>query len=317
MGFLVLLLGAGCTQELDIILPGKPVIIVYGVVSPDDSLHRIRVSRSASDKDVSWFQDAEVFLELRTSRGDVVERRQMNPDSPGVEIPGPGNSGKAVLYTCPSMQMQTGSPENPATYALTLSVPRENLYVYGETHIPQEPFLILGDGLRRGTSLTVYPQNDENRIEILLPDLVWVEFHTLIHYTEFYKDSSVRKTIDYSREYKAEVRNSGNRFDHFNFDADWFINQILAHVKRDSFVTGRRLESIEFIQVHGTREFSEYRDSYSLSPDMGATLYSNVTGGMGLFTASNTRKYSGFSLNAISLDSLANGICTKRLLFKN
>ncbi len=307
----------GCRNDFELALPGGPVPVIYGVISPDDSVHRIYLSQTIPSRDSlpSAPPEADVFLELRTPEGLVIERKRLTRVQGLPKTDGFFRMEPNFYYECAAMDIVEPSPGKRILYALTAALSGNTNYLYAETEIPPEPFLQFGKGLNTLIPVNLYPEKGENEINIFLPDTLWSEFHAVVHYSEKINQAWQTKSIRYHRKYPAVIRNSDTRSDHFYLDEGWFFTLIINNIKQDTLVQARRFSHMEFGMNYASRTFNDYYRSVQYQSDLDPSVYSNIVSGMGMFCAANSRFYSGFTLNSRSLDSLINGICTRDLKF--
>ncbi|HBB91741.1 MAG: hypothetical protein A2X22_13920 [Bacteroidetes bacterium GWF2_49_14] len=321
----LILAGQGCRNDIDLVLSSDPIPVVYGIISPDDSIHRIYLTQSINPMDspgnltaapfVVTVPEADVFLELRTPEGLVIERSRLRRVQGLPRMEGIFRAEPNVHYECAAMNIIDPAPGTMVLYTLTVALSGNPHFLYAETEIPPEPSLQFGKGLHTHTPVNLFPEQTENEISIYLPDTLWTEFHVVVHYFEKINQDWQHQSIRYKRNYPAVIRNSDTRTDHFNLDEGWFFTLIINNIKKDPLVQARRFDHMEFGVTYASRAFNDYYRSIQYESDLDNSLYSNIVSGMGLFCASNSRHYSGFMLNPRSLDSLMNGICTRGLKF--
>ncbi|MCX6223519.1 MAG: hypothetical protein NTV01_01985 [Bacteroidia bacterium] len=85
--FIFLVMISSCETNFNPNIPAKPIPVVYGIISPQDSLYFIRLTKTfigegdaydfARIPDSIYYQDALVFLETRDLKGKLIERIQL------------------------------------------------------------------------------------------------------------------------------------------------------------------------------------------------------------------------------------------------
>lgn len=316
------LAGSSCRNDFDLVVPGESIPVIYGLISPQDSVHRIRLTRSFSGSgsalemakscDSLYYPDAEVFLELRNPDGRVIDRKKLQrtllPDrSDGLFCISPNYD-----YQCSPMPVIDSDTNHPAHYVLSVTLPGSQKFCYAETVVPPLPSLKMPELWRNQHFIDLFI---DNRIGILLPDQYFTEFKVLLHYSELKSGNWSQKQVLHERRYIAAVRNSLTRFDELNLNEDWFINLVVHSIQIDTTVQARHLDQIEFRFTYAGKAFNDLYNSTRFMSDLIATGYSNITGGYGMFSSFNTRFYKDFMLNPRSMDSLVGGICTRPLRF--
>ncbi len=311
-----------CRNDLGLVMPEETVPVIYGLISPQDTVHRVRITRTFSGEgsalqmaqncDSLYFPDAEVFLELRNPDGRVIERRQLRKTIQPDREEGLFCHSPNYAWECPALPVVDSDSTRPAQYALTISFPDRENYCYAETVVPPKPRLEFPELLKRNPEVDLFLNNI---ITIRLPDDYYTEFRALIHFSELSYGTWQSKHLLYERRYPAAIRTSHNRFDYFDLSEDWFITQIVLSIRHDTLIQARRFKGIELRFTHATKPFNDYYYSVRSGSDLQATGYSNIINGYGLFGSFNTRFYPGYLLNPRSMDSLVNGICTRPLRF--
>jgi hypothetical protein len=311
----------GCNNDLDLVSPSDPVPLVYGMISPEDSIHTIRLTFSTpagegvTDNGIAALLNAEMFLDLRTPDGTVIERSQLVLNRTVETGSGTRSGYPHYLFSCPGMNPVVSYNEKPGLYALTISFPELSRFVYAETRIPPEPYLMMESGLVPGRPVNLYAEPGYNEVLILLPDTLCGEFSAVIRYSEQRESVWTEKSITYERQYGSAIRTNLDRYDSFVLNEAWFFSQVVNHIFPDETVLRRRFESIELRLTYASAELDHYRKSFEFSSDFVQGGYSNVVSGMGLFISFNSHDYREFTLNKQSMDSLVDGICTRKLGF--
>lgn len=322
----VILICGSCNNDLDLDLPYEPVPLVYGMISPDDSFHTVRLGLSSpgigetddfqTDSLKRILTNAEVYLELRSHDGTVIERSRLSPTGESGISGNPDRLLPFCLFSSPGMKPVVSGTDMPGLYSVTVSLPSLKRFVYAETMIPQEPEIILSNSLHSGEPVNLFAAQGSNEAIIVLPDTLSIEFKAVIRYSEQTGGLWNHKSILYSRQYGSATRSSHNRFDSFQLDENWFFTQVSSHIFVDKKVEQRKFESIDLSLTYISGALDQYKRALGFSSDFVQGGYSNIVSGIGLFISFNAHEYKGFTLNGQSMDSLVGGICTRNLGFR-
>jgi hypothetical protein len=228
----------------------------------------------------------------------------------------PGLVYPSFVFECPGMRPVVSANRTQALYALTVSLPDIQRFVYAETCIPPEPELVLPPSLLSGQPVNLFADQGSNEIIIRLPDTISVDFTATIRYAELEQSGWTQKSVVYRRQYEAAIRSGHQQYDPFQLDEEWFFTQVAYHIERDPSIKERRFESIDLLLTYASPDIDQYRRATGFSSDFIQGSYTNVVNGLGLFVSFNQRDYKGFTLNNQSMDSLISGICTRNLGFR-
>ena len=332
--FMLLILLCSCANEVVVLNPAATAPVVFGLLSPQDSVHRVRLTRTfladgnldsvAQLPDSLYFKNAEVYLELRTPKGYVIDRSRMEP----VEL-GPRGAGLFFtkpnrVYECKPFPALSATTSTDITYALTVTVPDLSLTALATSHIPSVPGLGLPPSLNNRKQINLY-EPQRNIIRIGHKRVEYTEFQLIFRYSEYRWDEWVDADFVYKIRLAAGVgpesdprlisSGGGNTVD-IALDAPFLFTQIANRIKEDPQVSLRKFYNIELKIINADHDFWDYTWSFEYLTDFNEVNYSNVTNGYGLLSTYRIKTYPAYGLSWQSLDSLCRGIVTRHLNFK-
>jgi hypothetical protein len=161
---LIILLGWSCENRLDLSEWKQPEAIVYGMICPLDSIHYVRISRSffgekniestAKNSDSLYFNNAEVYLEVRGQNGEILQRNEMKRIEYIEKLPGYFATSPNYLYQFKSKDLiRPHEGYYDLKYTLTIYLPEQDKAIFAESLMPPLP-----DGLK--------PQKDKIPFEL-------------------------------------------------------------------------------------------------------------------------------------------------------
>jgi len=323
---------SSCDNDLELIGPKVEVPIIYGAISISDPFVFIRLERAFGDNNISplelsknpdslYYNDAVVTISL-PSKNFSVELERVDATTLGF----PRDTG--VFANTPNYIYKVDKDqfifEPGGKYNLSIKVKGKeytsstlliNLIEIVQPKISQ-PLLW---NPKVDEVITQSPlfwfQNKEGSQEEASPAIV--SLFVRFNYNE--RDQAV------SQEYipksllisvAESVIPDGNRF-------RYSINKIYAKIGESlakSATIDRYSTSVDFVVVTGGKEFLDYNEALAANSGITGTqdfpIFTNISGGFGIFSSKNTQNFPGYYLSELSLDSLAVGRFTKELNFR-
>jgi hypothetical protein len=332
----ILILTTSCESGFNPNLTTAPTPLVYGIISPQDSLYSIRLTKTfigegnaldyAKIPDSIYYKGAKVFLETRDLSGITVERVELQERTIEDRLSG-------IFATTPNLVFQTDASKihlRPEYF--TTSGRSYDLNLFIEAIIPGYQ-----DTVRSVTRLRSVPRLTEPRSTIMKVYLYndypfkmeWMDtneenyFQILIrmHYTDILYDDKremiaewVLTGIDAN---ETSFPGGTRKVYTYYFLPENFYSKIRSVIKADPEVEARVCNKIDFAILSSNREMEYYRNVYEISDDYHGAGYTNIENGYGLFTTYSSTGIYGMTLGERELDSLAHGKYTKGLKFVN
>ncbi len=328
--FLLLLLGLGlsaCSNDFDVTAPWKEIPVVYGILSPQDTAHYIRIEKAFLDPERSSLQIAQivdslyypadaiaVWLELASNPNTRVQLQRVDgglegyPRTEGIFAGSPNWLYK--FKQDPNFQMQTGK-----VYKLVIKRNDGKEDITAETTIPATFTLVkpfLGDPVPNisfagSVATPIRWRSDENAYFFNLTFRIRINERNLNgtlaqSYTLVWEAAkNIKRALDVPAQnglYEANTAISGNSF--YNF--------LAQHLQRPPANRYRQFAGCDIIIDGGGKEIQEFLETVAANSGLtGAEVfpnYSNISEGYGVFTAKNRTLAENVRINALTVDSM-------------
>lgn len=323
--FLIAIIVA-CDNEIDLFDSVDPIPVVYGVICPDDSVHQIKLTKTfgsdynwakdAKINDSLYYQNPEVFLDLRSDSGYVLERIRfyetiIENKEDGLFSASPNK----VLNARGFMLRYPFEESGDLTYYLTIRIPEYDKIVFAETSIPRRPEIACN--IRKNEVINLYDYFVHPKRIIIPPDEDYViDLNLYFYYDEMINKQWQSGSFTYSKKYgiaDGQFYNPDTVF----FSPQWFYQLVGNRIPENPEVQRRRFKSIDIQKKLISSEFYHYQKSLNFQSDLYTNTFSNIVNGIGIFTSYTQQYITGITLHPQSLDSLASGQYTKGLKFSN
>ncbi len=323
--FLILLFGfflVSCDNELDISEDWKNIPVVYGIIDPSDTAHYFRIEKAFYDPDIDaytiaaiadsiYYKVADAYLEdPKTKQRFSLQRVDGNLEgyirNEGVFAQSPN-----YLYKILDSELKSGL-KSSLDFKLIINQGKDT--ISSNTLIVKDfKFTNPKPGEVQRLDL-----NYQNKISIRWSYAENAHFYDVgirINYRERNLQESTtwkNKSIEWTAERYVTTNNIMVQ------GQDFFVN-IGSLIEEDPFVE-REFRNMEFIIAGFGKEIFDYISIYGAN--LGITgsqeipLYSNIVGGIGIFSAKKTIEIGDLLLVESSQDSLISGIYTNKLNFK-
>ena len=314
-----------CGNDLEITNWNEATPIVYGIVSPLDSIQEISLKRSflcevnpldyTSNPDSNYYNDAQVFLETRLQHGEIIQRVELLK----YELPARETdmfvSSPNYVYRCIKKDLiRPIQRAEELKYALTITIPDQENSIFAEAIIPPLPEIF-----------EPRPGAKPFKINLLSPrpfHFTWepslkfyIEFETIVNILEERDGEWVETSISHRRKYnhwdKTFLKN-----EMVEITGEWFYPMLAGKIDDDPAVTARKFRSIDFILKTSDASFYDYFAYENYLTDLSTNIFTNVVNGLGIFVAYNRQEWKGYTLNEGSLGQLVSGKHTKHLKFR-
>lgn len=321
---LLIAIFVACDNEIDLYDPIDPIPVVYGVICPDDSVHQIKLMKTyishnnwaieSKINDSLYFQNPEVFLDLRSDSGFVLERVRFYETIIEDKEDGLFSTSPNKILVARGLQLRYPfSNSGDMTYRLTIRIPEYDKIVFAETSIPKKPKIVCNIHNNEEINLYEYFAHPK-RVIITLDDDYSTELNLYFYYDEMINDQWQSKSFIYSRKYgTADV--SSSIPDTLFISPQWFYQLIKNRIQTNAEVQRRRFDSFDIQQKSISSEFDNYQKSIKFQSDFYMNTFSNIVNGIGVFTSYSQQSITGLTLHPQTQDSLALGQYTKDLKF--
>lgn len=319
--FLAALLFSSCNNDLSVTAPWKDIPIVYGVLSPLDTAHYIRIEKAFLDPEISALEIARIpdslyYTNLDASIVDVsVGMRYPLQEVDGnlegyIRDEGVFAESPNILYKADASDLKLVATNS---YRLEINRSERQPLVTAEIEI-----------VSRGAIVRPLPNTSlrfpyESLFKVIWRDAdnaFFYDVSLVINYDEWIitDPSSIERM---SVEWRLARNISQNDIEVLGIT---FYEFLAAELDADPALA-RFLSSVDVYVRSGGKELFEFRRV--LRANAGITSvggdipqYTNLSEGFGILTSSNTSLSPGFDLHPESRDSLVNGNITDDLNFR-
>jgi hypothetical protein len=330
---LVAMLDYGCSNDFDLTADWKEYPVVYGVLSPEDTAHYIRVEKAFLDPRNSALQVAQIPDSLYYGPNEIAvflqqkgqaQRYQLSRVDAALEGY-PRDSG--IFAQVPNIAYKIrrnaipGGLREGETYVLTIErTDGSGPDITAETIIPEgfdmafpTPIIPSVVNFLPGKNTLFQWSHDRNTV------LFSVTMRVAI--TESLTNGQTRNKTFVWRPVDNFLIREGSTNSSSQVDGLLFFSAIKNQLdETDATVTERRFNRATFILEGGGREIRELQLVNAANAGLaGAEIlqnYSNISEGFGVFTAKNQRTYTDFRIEKATIDSLARHPLTTNLNFK-
>ncbi|HBB91743.1 MAG: hypothetical protein A2X22_13910 [Bacteroidetes bacterium GWF2_49_14] len=311
----ILLLGvitSGCSESVDVVMPGSSVPVIYGVLDINDTVHYIKLSKSfagtddprtlASDPDKVFYKDATVFLRETSGSRKYTFTRMSGPERNEGYFPGLPNESYKLTG-----RLQSGF------YELVVILPTEGDTLISSFHL-MDTFQVLypKPGFKRFyfyEDPTLFSWPDYNEAGLY-------ELSLSFTYMEFLKSGEETiRTMHFSRQMDPEELEYEKTHFNYRFFSDPFFSFIATQVRRDEQVDYRKPVDLTIAITAADTTLSRYLKWFDLEIDDRINPNGNIPGAIGVVGSKNTVRYNGLIFSGRAQDSLIRGRYTRDLGF--
>ncbi len=314
--FLFSVLCWSCNNDFDINDTWKDNTIVYGILNKADSLQIIRVSKSFLGKgnayDMAQISDS-IYYNKPVSvkleewlNGNLHKTIILHKDSSMARDSGVFAYDKNYYFVTSEL-LNTN-----ATYKLLVQV--NNKTVTGETNLVNDFYMDVPSTINFSTTGTI-------KIKITSSPYarIYQSFFRFYYY-ELTSTDTIKKYIDFVLPTYMTTTIDGGEIFNIEYPGARFYEYVANTIQYNSNVIKRYAAkgSIVIYAFAGSNELYAYMQASG--PTSGLVLdkpiYSNIGNGIGLFTSRISKYMPAKSLSQRTVDSLAQGVYTKDLLFQ-
>ena len=313
-----------CSNEIDLLEPGETIPVVYGIINPDDSIQKIRLTRTfdgsytpgvdAKVSDSLYFRDARIYLELRSDQGEVLERLKLEQAIIEDREDGVFATTPNIIFIGRDYQIRRRfNSEIPMIYHLTINLPDYDKSIFATAEIPSRPKI--STNIDEKEELNIYNYFQHPKVVMFQPGGEFVSELII----EFFYENQIggqwyRESFVYKRESAPASRIA--IADSIKFTPEWLFQQFAGRITDNPDVMKRRFNSLEIRSIRISPEYHYYSSSLEYSPDYYTNIFSNIVNGKGLFAAYSKSEMKGITFGREMLDSLALGKLTRHLRFE-
>ncbi len=323
LGLSFALVFSSCNNELDVLTDYTETMVVFGLLNPTDTVQYIKVNKAFLGEndalvmsgffDSSNYVNNELIVKLhKIVNGNITQTVSLIKETLVPKPVGVFSSPLQYLYKTNLPILQDGSE-----YKIDITNTVSGLSVTSKTKIVQNFFITNPTSSQTVNFISPVPfkikwtSTNEGR----LYDVV-----LRINYKETYvaDPSQVAfKAIDMPLGNQRSTSLTGGEVMTIDFEGESFYRFAGNNIFVNPSVN-RNFLSIDFVFTVAGEDFSTYMDvtQSGINSFQTVPVYSNINGGIGLFSSRFTKKVFNIQLNPVSLDTLKNGQFTGDLGFQ-
>jgi hypothetical protein len=321
--FLVSIFCITCKNEIDLLDNYKPALVCYGILNPTDTVHYVRISRvflgEGSALEMAQVPDTTEFapgtLNAKIERwlnGQLLQTFLLSPDTTIPREEGIFPSPHQVLYRGAFPVLQDGS-----TYMLIVDDLQRNISAKAETRIAAEPEMVEPVSINQ-------PLNFENdgtirfRFNTAVNGLRY-DCRLRFYYTEQFIFDTTQVSEKYVEWYLGELTapdDNGNHTLQITQERRSFLRMLSNNIEPDQYV--RRIAGkIDFVFNAAAEDLVTYIEVQKANQTTSANIppFTNVSGGIGLFSSLTTSKFENYIIDLDTKDALRLDPITQPLNF--
>lgn len=316
----IVLLQTSCKTDVDLLAPYKETMVVYGLLDPSDSVHYMRINRAfLGEGNAYTYAQNPDSINYRDTL-DVKLERYKNDIKIGtidlIRIEGPSlDSG--IFASQPNILYKTIGND---------SIYQDSEYKLVATHT-QTGLVVTSQCKIVGRITNFMNPSSVGSLDIVNPNgfvAKWTAginakvYDLTLHFKYFERDKLTGDLESKSFDWlvSTAITQGSTNIIAMSIPASLFYQTIRKNIQPNSAVE-RRLDGIDFIYTGGTEEFYTYYQVNKPSSGVVQTIptYTNIDGGVGIFTSAYTQILKDRILNSDSFDSLFVGQYTGSLGF--
>ncbi|HTA63155.1 MAG TPA: hypothetical protein VK835_11895 [Bacteroidia bacterium] len=341
--FIVILftLLGGCSNSLSLLAPYKEIVSVYGLLNQDDPVQYIRIERVFLGA-----QDAHVMAQNQDSvyfkSGDIKVTLQRWINGVQVSVDNPSSSAMEIVLTDTLIQAATGvfnqnervyktnhKIYSDSQYNLTIHNNKSGKEFTAQTGLiqnfagqllPSTPGYpnILVNHYNLNTKINIVPNAGLDYCYYNSPVNAGVCGLVLrFFYTEYNGGASTKESLDIDLGTNYPIQTVGGEKQEFDFAGRLVLINMANLIPVNQSVT-RTVDSAEFILTAAGQALALYNQvNMSTSLSQNKANYSNINGGIGVFSCRNELKLLRSINSTTCVDTISGNSLTCKLRFLN
>jgi Domain of unknown function (DUF4249) len=323
--FLTLFMSA-CTNELVLTDTWRDIPVVYGILSTQDTAHYIRLEKAFLDAnkgalDVAKIADSLYYKNATVTLEEVISGRKIaftRADATKEGYPRAAGTFAQTPNYIYKARTKTAALKNGETYRLIINRGDGKKNVTAETQLVKD-FVISRP--TAGVTLAFRYDADVRLAWVTDVTAAFYDVKVIVHYTETPNDkptAQIKNAEWFIRRNVAADNTTGVQ--QMTFKGIEFYQAFAAALKTAPLVRTRQFKNIDIMVEAGGKEMRDYMNIGAANTGVtgaeSAPTYTNLSEGYGVFSSRNRAINIGFDVNTETLDSLKNGIYTRKLGFK-
>ncbi len=331
-----ILLFSACSTKLDVVGNYKETMVVYGLLDQSQTTQYIKINKAflgegnaltyAQIKDSTQYANALNVVIKRIKGGVELSSYNLTPDNTIPKNAGTfyGPDQTNVIYSF-STPLGPSDPLNiDSQYKLIIKNTNTGKEVSAQTSLLNDATFTLPNPSSASSSFSIIKKNtsDDANFQVQWYSGKNVRAYQMIirfHYTDSLSGSTKTDSLDWVFPGQKTQTLAGGELMIGDFRAQGLLQFIGNQLRVYPTLLARRSGKVDIILVAAANDLNTFIEVNS--PSTGIIQerpeFSNITNGLGIFSARYFKKPFGKPMDANSLDSLACGRYTKNLLFIN
>ncbi len=327
--FLLLLILAGCSSDLEINSGHPDVPVVYAVMNPYDTMHYVRVQRiftinrkedwAALNPDSLQFQDVEVFVHGKV--GDSVKWTEKFSETESDKDDGffPAGQYQAFVLNHPfPINIKNPDRDLPGipdidSLVLEVRIHDQNLTTRAAVKALQEVKIINYKSRELiyvfGTYPSVYALMWHGETPVLGGSTAYQQIDFRFHYKEYFRSGWAQKEISW-------MNSKGWDDNAYFITPERIFTPMRTLLPKSDSILYRKLDSIDIALLRTSNIFEKYLYIKDYWENTDNPPYTNFDHSYGLFFLIAREEWTGMQLNRQAMDSLCRGYSYKDLKFR-
>lgn len=318
---ITIILLSACGNDLTIQAPYNDIPVVYSILNQNDSVHYVRLEKSfagemnafdmAAIPDSIYYPDAEVKIE-KWRDGEFREEIIFN------EVDTISRDSGIFAYKTNRVFAARARLDGEAEYRLRVNIPGKEDTITARTHLVDRIRIIKPPYTQPTLNFSQYT----GEVEVEWKSAPYARVYFLqvrFNYFEVFNRDTMPKSLIWRIAHYVSDHSLGNETMEARINHEQFYRWLPSKIEPASPGIKRiaNKKAFDFLFTIGGEELYTYMQIYD--PDDGITqdkpIFTNISGGIGIFSARYEQELNGKALTFPSIDSLSRGIYTKSLGF--
>ncbi len=315
-----------CSNEIELNAPSKEIAVVYGILSPKDEVHYIRIEKAFLEENTSaielaqrpdqlYFDNLEVEL-VQDSDGQRFKLVEVDGTLEGVEREaGVFATTPNILYKIATNQLSLQEEES---YTLNIrKADTDEVIATAQTTIVGS--VRLNRPIPGANKLPLRIEEDETFTVLWAADesAQFFDVKMDIHFEEIPANGTPSsKTLTWTIAKNVDAIEGPNKIEVEGIEFYKFLASILT----EEVSLTRRINTIDIRVDAGGKELFNYinvgQANTGITSSQVIPTYTNIENGLGIFASRNQLIEEGFFIDSITRELLKNGELTRRLNFE-
>jgi hypothetical protein len=314
---------SSCKNDLQVNAPWKETTVVYGLLSPTDTAQYIKINKAflGPGNELSYAQIADSVNYPNILNVTIQRFYNGVPYGPPVKLVRDSSIVKdtGIFANVPNILYKWSTPlgtiDVNSQYQLTIVNTQTGKTITGFTSIVGDIIAPISATIPWSTPYLPFTNHPDNEVKVGWGTAPSGKIYDML-IRLYYLENGVPKTLDWnfgnqeSLDTVGEVNSIGDEMSQ-DFQGDAFY-MFVANELTDMPAGSRHIDSIKFIWSIGTLDLDTYIQVYT--PSIGIVQekpqYTDINGGIGIFSSRSTYTSQRCTLNTASNDTLINGTLT-------